>query len=183
VAAPARHWGWHQLHPAWAARLVADADLPRNALVLDVGAGEGALTALLLDAGHRVVAVELHPGRAALLRARFGADVIVVQADASALRLPRRGYHVVANPPFDVTTPLLRRLLQPGTRLLSAHLVLQEQAARRWSSAGAPGANRWLAVHDPMLGPRVPRHAFRPPPAVDARVLSLRRRAGATAPR
>jgi 23S rRNA (adenine-N6)-dimethyltransferase len=144
--------------------------------VIDVGAGDGALTAPLLDAGYRVIAVELHPARAAGLRSRFGPEVVVVQADAHALRLPRRGFHVVANPPFDVTTALLRRLLQPGGRLLSAHLVLQEQAARRWSSPDAPGAGRWWATHRPALGPRIPRRAFDPPPTVDTRVLSLHRR-------
>jgi hypothetical protein len=44
---------------------------------------------------------------------------------------------------LSVTTALFRRLLQPGSRLVSAHLVIQEQAARRWAGPTAPGYGRW----------------------------------------
>ena len=178
MAAPSRRWGWHQLTASWAQQLVADARIRPGDLVLDVGAGAGALTRPLLEAGARVIAVEAHPGRAAELRRRFGCEVVVVQADAADLRLPRRPYRVVANPPFAITTPLLRRLLQPGSRLLDAHLVVQEQAAHKWASRAAPAASRWQRTHRPSLGRRVPRNAFRPPPRVDTRILRIERATG-----
>lgn len=92
--------GWHQLSAQSAARLVSDAALPHGSLVVDIGAGTGAITRPLVDAGHQVVAVELHPGRARQLEQRFGSRITVVRADASDLRLPRRPFHVVANPPL-----------------------------------------------------------------------------------
>jgi len=173
--APPR-WGAHLLTSDWAERLVADAAIRRGACVLDVGAGLGALTAPLVDAGARVIAVELHPHRARALRDRFGRAVTVVETDARDLRLPRRPFAVVANPPFSVTAPLLRRLLQPGSRLVAAHLVLQDQVVRRWSSTAAPGYARWSRGFVAAPGRRVPRAAFRPRPAVDARVLRIARR-------
>lgn len=176
MAASRRQWGWHALDARWAERIVADAQIPPGAIVIDVGAGAGALTAPLLDAGARVIAVEAHPGRARYLRERFGASIVVVQADARDLRLPRRPYHVVANPPFSVTTDLLRRLLQPGSRLLSARLILQDQAAERWVAPTAPGARRWVRAFEVSLGIRVPRQAFSPPAHVSTRVLQIRRR-------
>lgn len=144
--------------------------------MLDVGAGTGALTAPLVAAGARVIAIELHPGRAAALRERFGSAVTVVRADASDLRLPKRPFHVVANPPFGVTTALLKRLLHPGSRMARADLVLDGRVARRWTQPDAPGAGRWVRDFDARLGPTVPRHAFRPPPPVDARILTITRR-------
>ncbi len=174
---PARRWGWHELDSRWAKWLVAEARVAPGAVVIDV-AGRGALTAVLVEASARVIAVEAHPGRARYLRERFAAAVIVVQADARDLRLPRRPYQVAANPPFGATTALLRRLLQPRSRLLSAHLVLQAQAATRWVGPGAPGAQRWRANFEVSLGRRIPRCAFRPPPLVDARVLMVQRRPG-----
>jgi 23S rRNA (adenine-N6)-dimethyltransferase len=176
VASPSRPWGLHLLDPLWAERLVTLAAVRPGDCVLDVGAGYGAITGPLVDAGARVIAVESHPRRAQVLRERFGRAVTVVQVDASDLRLPRRPFHVVANPPFAVTTSLLRRVLQPGTRLVTAHLVLQEQAARRWASASAPGAGRWGRTFDAHLGRSIPRRAFRPPPSVGARVLVVERR-------
>lgn len=178
MGAPSPRWGWHQLDACWAERLVTSASLSRGDLVLDVGAGLGALTEPLLAQGARVIAVELHPGRAQHLRERFGDRAVIVQADAGSLRLPRRPFHVVANPPFAVTTPLLRRLLQPNTRLRSAHVVLQDQAARRWVSRAAPGATRWTRTHTARLGPRIPRRAFTPRAPVDGRVLIIERHGG-----
>lgn len=169
-------WGWHELDARWAERLVAESGVGPGDWVVDVGAGTGAVTAPLLAAGAFVIAVEAHPGRARTLRRRFGTSVVVVEEDAADLRLPRRAYHVVANPPFAVTTALLRRLVQPGSRLQGACLVVQEQAARRWAGAGAPGAARWNRTFAPSLGPRVPRRAFGPAAPVAARILRLERR-------
>jgi 23S rRNA (adenine-N6)-dimethyltransferase len=177
VAGP-RRWGWHQLSAEWAERLVAEASIEAGDLVLDVGAGRGALTGPLLDAGARVVAIEAHPERAHYLRQRFGRRIVVVQADAGDLRLPRRPYHVVASPPFGVTGALLERVLQRGSRLRAAHMVLQEQAAVRWAGPAAPAAARWSATFVPSLGAKVPRRAFTPPPRVNARVLVIQRHRG-----
>ncbi|HEY1737473.1 MAG TPA: rRNA adenine N-6-methyltransferase family protein [Acidimicrobiia bacterium] len=178
MAPPVRRWGWHRLDPSWARRLVADAALAPHSLVVDCGAGDGVLTDALVRAGMRVIAVELHPARVAQLRDRFqryGDRVVVVQADVGSLRLPLRPYHVVANPPFGATSALVRRIVQRGSRLASAHIVLQEQAARRWCSPTAPGAQRWQHTFEAALGRPVPRAAFRPAPAVPCRVLVLQR--------
>lgn len=148
----------------------------RGDLVIDVGAGLGALTRPLLDRGATVIAIERHPGRAAALERELGDRVRVVRADAADLKLPRRPFHVVANPPYAITTPLLGRLLHPGSRLVSAHVVLQEATARRWAEGRAPGAGRWLRTHELALGVKVPRRAFTPPPPVDSRVLRIVRR-------
>ncbi len=147
-------------------------------LVLDIGAGTGALTLELVRVGARVVAVEAHPGRTAELRRRIGASdgVTVVWADAADLRLPRRPFHVVANPPFSVTSPILRRLLAPGSRLVGAHLVLQHHAVVRWTGPDAPAWHRWSRLWEATPGPRVDRSSFRPAPSVDCRILVIRRR-------
>ena len=146
-------------------------------LVLDVGAGLGALTAPLVRAGAQVVAVELHPQRVDRLRRRFvDAPVTVVRADAADLRLPSRPFRVVSSPPYNISTALLKRLLAPGSRLVSADLVLQRQVANRWARGDAQGANRWFRHYDPSIGLRLPRKAFTPPPHVDSAVLVLRKR-------
>lgn len=171
-----RRWGWHQLHPQWAATLVADAGVADGELVLDVGAGRGVVTAALVATGARVIAVEAHPGRAAHLRAHFGHDIVVVQADAADLRLPRRSFRVVANPPFAITSPLLQRLLHPSSRLERADLILQRQAAKQWAGDERRRAARWRRSFDLTLGRPIPRAAFTPRPTVDAQVLVVRRR-------
>jgi 23S rRNA (adenine-N6)-dimethyltransferase len=128
-------WGWHRLADSWADLLVADSGVGSGDLVVDVGAGTGALTAALADAGARVIAVEKHPGRARRLRERFAhRDVTVLEIDLADFRFPARPFSVVANPPFALTSTLMRVLTGRRSPLRSATLVLQRSAARRWAS-------------------------------------------------
>jgi 23S rRNA (adenine-N6)-dimethyltransferase len=171
-----RTWGWHPLDNTWAERVVDAARVRPGELVLDVGAGSGALTTPLIGAGARVLAVELHPGRAEGLRRRFHDEpVTVIQTDASDLRLPTRPFRVVASPPYGISAALLRRLLAPGSRLVAADLVLQRAVVNRYVAGRASGSDRWLRRYDASVGLRLPRTAFRPPPKVDSAVLVLRR--------
>ena len=148
--------------------MVAVAGVRPGELVLDIGAGEGALTAHLVRAGARVVAVELHPRRAGVLRERFP-GITVVQADAASIRLPGRPFRVVANPPYGISASLLGTLLAPGSRLVAADLVLQRAVVRKYAS---DAARRFSLT----AGLTLPRRAFLPPPHVDSAVLVVRRR-------
>lgn len=176
MAQPRQRWGWHQLTPKVAQQLVRDAHLPEGALVLDIGAGLGAITRPLIDAGCRVIAIELHPRRVEQLEVRFAGRATVVRVDAADLRLPRRPFHVVANPPYGITTAVLRRLLHPGSRLATAHLVLPDWAVQRWTAPKAPASQRWSQTFDVRPGRLIPRHAFRPPPKGSSQVLIIQRR-------
>ena len=148
--------------------MVAAAGVRPGELVLDIGAGEGALTAHLVRAGARVVAVELHPRRAGALRERFP-GITVVHADAASIRLPGRPFRVVANPPYGISASLLGTLLAPGSRLVAADLVLQRAVVRKYAS---DAARRFSLT----AGLTLPRRAFLPPPHVDSAVLVVRRR-------
>ena len=133
-------------------------------VVVDLGAGDGALTAPLERVGCRVLAVELHPRRATALRARFGGTrVAVVELDVGLFRWPGHPFRVVANPPYAGVNALVRRLLDVQ-QLRSADLVVAESAAR----------GLFRRHPDRLeLGPRVPRGAFRNRPPADARVLRM----------
>jgi 23S rRNA (adenine-N6)-dimethyltransferase len=156
---------------------VTDAAVRPGELVLDIGAGHGALTAELVERGARVIAVELHPARVRHLCWRFaGLPVTVVQADALSMRLPRRPFRVVASPPYAITGPLLRLLLAPSSQLTAADLVLQRAVARRYTGGRPAGPGRRRRQWRLQMGRSLPRRAFRPSPRVDSAVLVVRRR-------
>jgi 23S rRNA (adenine-N6)-dimethyltransferase len=128
-----------------------------------------------------VIAVEVDPRLARLLRRRFQSDgrVTVVEADGLSVALPPSPFRVVANLPFAITTPMLRRLLDdPGLALLAADLVVQRGfAVKRCSprpctllSAG------WLPWWQLTVERVLPPGCFQPPPSVESAILSARRR-------
>lgn len=174
----AQRWGWHCLTDAVAKEIVESAHLKPGDLVLDIGAGSGALTKHLALTGARVIAIELHPKRVAQLRRAFedSPNVKVVRADAFDLWLPRRPFYVVANPPFACMTSLMSQLLASHSRLLSARIVLQRTSARRYAN-GVVKASRQAQFHL-RIERLLPRSAFVPRPNTDAALLSIHRLSG-----
>jgi 23S rRNA (adenine-N6)-dimethyltransferase len=166
-------------------RLVAGLDLGPDDLVVDIGAGVGALTIPLARTGARVWAVEPDPDWAERLTAIVDRQALtdrvrVIPTTFERLRLPRTPYRVVANPPFGRTTTILSKLLDdPTAGPIRADLVLERAVARK-HAAEPPRALRtaaWSPWWEFELGMAVPRTAFRPRPSVDAAVLRIRRRA------
>lgn len=159
----------------------------RGDLVVDLGAGAGALTAPLVSAGARIVAVERDSARAGRLRRRFDdARVTVLEQDLLEVRLPRRAYRVVASIPFSITTPLLGRLLDPAAMCLERAALIVEWGAGRRVCAVRPCDPRilwWSARYELRIAGRVGAQSFSPPPRVDAAVLVAARRASPLVPR
>ena len=152
-----------------------------GSLVLDLGAGYGAITAALAGTGARVIAIERDPKLAARLRRRFAAQpgVRVAETDLRTIPWPGREFLVVANPPFAGTTGLARRLLgDAAVPLAGAELILAWGAAR-WLAAARPRDEEtawWAARYQIRLIGRVAAASFAPPPATDAAHLSIRPR-------
>ena len=179
TAAPSS--GVHHLSSQWViTSLVSAARLGPDDLVIDFGAGPGTLTAPLARTGSRVLAVERDARFVADLRRRFDdrPHVRVVHEDLRTVRLPRRAFAVVANIPFAVSTPLLRRLLTPATSGFShAELVVEWGLAKRLTARPRDLESAWWSCRFVLtLRRRVPAGCFTPSPRVDAAHLGVRRR-------
>jgi len=177
--APAR--GQHFLPRPLAADLVRHACVDVDELVVEIGAGRGALTAALAAQARAVVAIELDPRLARALRSAFVSHphVRIVEGDARSWRLPQEPFRALGNVPFAITNALLRHLLDdPIGTMTRADLIVQRGAAQK-RVADPPRSMRSLA-----WGPwwtfsmerHLPARCFRPPPRVDAALLVIRRR-------
>jgi 16S rRNA (adenine1518-N6/adenine1519-N6)-dimethyltransferase len=171
-------------------RIVAAAALQPDDHVLEVGPGRGALTAqLLASPAASVQAVELDRDLVAGLQQRFAAEPRFQLQSGDVLALPqlgdgeRRPTKVVANIPYNITGPLLERLVgrldrpvePPYQRLV---LLVQQEVARRisarpgQSSFSALSVRMQLLAHCRSVCP-VPPRCFQPPPKVQSEVISL----------
>lgn len=178
-----RSLGQNFLRPERARALIASAGLRPDELVVEIGAGRGALTLALAREPVDVIAVELDPVWCARLRRALDAvdarRVRVVHADFLSFRMPERPFRVIGALPFGRTTEICRRLFDdPSVPLERADLVVQWEVARK--RASQPPRTRLGASWAPWwrfeLTDRIAAQAFRPVPRVDAGVLVATRR-------
>ncbi len=155
--------------------------------VLEVGPGPGALTQRLARVARSVTAVELDERMIAVAgEVVAGApNVRFVRADALAVdlfALGPRPTRIVANLPYQITSPLLHRFLSDERRPPLVVVLVQEEVARRMAATPQERERSFLSVFtqafaEPRLVRRVPAGAFRPAPKVSSAVVALRVRA------
>ena len=159
-------------------------------VVLEVGPGLGSLTLGLLDAGARVVAVEIDPVLGAALPSTVAAyrpdatgRLRVVVADALRLsELPDpQPTALVANLPYNVAVPVVLELLELLPTLRTGLVMMQAEVAERLAAApggkayGVPSVKvAWYA--SARRAGAVPRSVFWPMPNVDSGLVRLTRR-------
>ncbi|WP_020133674.1 ErmE/ErmH/ErmO/ErmR family 23S rRNA (adenine(2058)-N(6))-methyltransferase [Streptomyces sp. 351MFTsu5.1] len=163
-----------------AARLADIAVSDREALLLEVGAGKGALTEHLAPRCRRLLAYEIDDRLVPTLTARFSAlpQVQVVAGDFLRARPPRTPFSVVGNVPFSRTSAVVDWCLR-APALTDATLLTQLEYARK--RTGDYGRWTLLTVlswprYEWRLVGRVGRYSFRPVPRVDAGIIRIERR-------
>jgi 16S rRNA (adenine1518-N6/adenine1519-N6)-dimethyltransferase len=186
-----KRFGQHWLTDATVLdRIVAAAELEEGERVLEVGPGRGALTERLLAAPIAALrAVELDRDLVAGLRERFGSDPRFTLVEGDALEVPLipedgpAPRTVVANIPYNITGPLLERLVgrldrphdPPYRRLV---LLVQQEVGERIRARPGSSAFSALSVRMQLLARctsvcAVPPRCFQPPPKVMSEVVRL----------
>jgi 16S rRNA (adenine1518-N6/adenine1519-N6)-dimethyltransferase len=138
---PKKSWGQHFLvHPHQARRLADALEVGAHDTVVEIGAGLGGLTVFLARAAARVVALELDPALARFLAAELFAEaprVAVVCRDVlefDFLALSRDAgapLKVAGNLPYQITSPLLFKLIGEAPALSRAVLMMQQEVGDR----------------------------------------------------
>lgn len=166
--------------------IVEAAELSAEDDVLEVGPGPGVLTAQLAARARSVTAVEVDERMTRVLRETLAdhENVKVVRADALEVDLfalaERRPTRIVANVPYQITTPLLERFIGDDRRPPLIVVLVQEEVARRIVATAASAKERgYLSVFvqsfaEARIVRRVPARAFRPAPKVGSAVVALR---------
>jgi 16S rRNA (adenine1518-N6/adenine1519-N6)-dimethyltransferase len=126
---PKKKWGQNFLrNPGAVEKIVAAIEPQPGETIVEVGPGEGVLTEKLIALGNQVIAIEIDPDLAATLRQKFGE--VILNGDALTAPLPARPFRAVGNLPYNVGTPILRRVIaDPNFR--RAVFMLQKEVADR----------------------------------------------------
>jgi 16S rRNA (adenine1518-N6/adenine1519-N6)-dimethyltransferase len=173
--------GQHFLRQASVLRRIAAACPHEDGQVIEIGAGQGALTKYLLEGAARVIAIEVDPRLADQLRKRFRDNSRLTVVEANVLRTDLSQWGpatVTGNLPYYITSPVLEKVLRLGELLRLAVLLVQKEVADRLTAE--PGSRnygyltvkvRLLARAETLL--RIPPTAFRPPPKVESALVRL----------
>jgi len=165
-------------------RIAESACGQRAPLVIEIGAGRGALTESLLERAGKVVAIEVDPVLVHYLRQKFrealdAGRLVLVESDILKTNLGEWGPAVIAgNLPYYITSPILERLFAARASWKLAVLLVQAEVAAR--IVAEPGSRDYgylsVLVQVQARAERlfeVPRTSFRPPPKVDSAVVRL----------
>jgi 16S rRNA (adenine1518-N6/adenine1519-N6)-dimethyltransferase len=170
------------IDPDVLARILEVADVQPDSTVVEVGPGLGVLTRALVQRAARVVAVEKDPELVDILRRALGdvANLELVIGDVLRFDPAQHGvqtpYQVVANLPYYVTSPTMRRFMEEVTRPQSMVLMVQREVAER--IVARPGEMSLLSVSvqfyaETRLAAIVPPEAFYPTPKVESAIVRL----------
>ncbi len=156
----------------------------RTPLVIEIGAGRGALTESLLERAEKVIAIEVDQVLVHYLRQKFrdaldAGRLILVESDILKTELAQWGRAVIAgNLPYYITSPILERLFAARGQWSRAVILVQAEVAAR--IVAEPGCRDYgylsVLVQAQARVERlfeVPRASFRPPPKVDSAVVRL----------
>ncbi len=168
-------------------KIIRLAQVEREDVVLEVGPGLGEMTLLLSQRAKRVIAIEIDPKLVEQLRIKFEGipnleilEADVLQCDFSSLfQQAGRPLKVVANLPYQISTPLLFRFIEEREKFSSLTLMLQKEVAQRLITS--PGSKEYgpLSIFVQRVAKVIIRFiikptAFFPPPKVDSALVEVK---------
>ncbi len=176
-----RPFGQHFLFdPNILKKIIAVSGVTKADTVVEIGPGLGTLTKFLSIFAGSVTAIELDKKLIGKLEDVFENDLNVQIIQGDAMKFPYEmiegSFRVVANIPYNITTPLIFKLLEFRDRMSSMTLLMQKEVARRITAP--PGSKEYgvLSISTqlytkPSMKFKVSRKAFLPPPKVDSAVV------------
>lgn len=161
--------------------MIAQANVCSQDLVLDLGAGKGALTSALYERANRVLAVEYDRKFIDILKRKFGAEknVKIIHEDILNIHLPKTPFSVVANIPYAITTPIMKMLLSnPSSYFQKGVIVMEKGAAKRFTSSVVKNdyVLAWRMWFDITYVKGISKSNFAPPPRVDSAMITINRK-------
>jgi len=161
--------------------MVKRAQIRTSDTVLDLGAGKGALTTILMQKAGKVLAVEYDAALVKILKQKTAGSLNtkVIHCDIMQFCLPKERFVVVSSIPYAITTPIMKKLLtNPASGLQRGIIVMEKGAARRFISRTIKDAYvlAWRMWFDINYVKDISRNFFSPRPKVDSAMVRIARK-------
>lgn len=169
-------------------KIIAAVNPQKDEIVIEIGAGRGALTEKLVESGANVIAIEFEREMISVLKERFGKaeNFQLIETDALKVdykNLDNRTSHLadcklVANLPYNISTAILQKLIEQREVFSELVLMFQREVAEKITAQVGNSERGFLSVlAQNYLEPEklfdVPPTAFRPAPKVWSSVIRL----------
>lgn len=163
-----------------ARKLIEMSSLTKDDLVMEIGAGKGIITAVLIQYCKNVVAFEIDDKLFGKLHETFKdtRNIKLVKESFLNYNLPLTGYKIFSNIPFNITSDIIRKLVTTEVPPVDTYLIVQSEAARKF--VGNPyGKETLFAI---LIKPRFTLEIihkftpadFNPSPRVDIVLLHIK---------
>ncbi len=162
-------------------RIIRAAELKKTDTVLEIGPGTGTLTIELAKTAQKVIAVEKDPKICQILKETLKnlKNIEIIQGDIlknQISNIKNQKYKVVANIPYYITSPLIRKFLEAENPPKLMVLMVQKEVAQRICSAPPEMNILALSVQfyaKPEIIGYVSKKSFWPKPKVDSAILRI----------
>lgn len=166
--------------------IVTSANLNQNDEILEIGTGAGTLTAIIANHTKRVITYEIDNSLKEYLIDKFAnttnvelnfEDIMKVPTDTIDAKFPN-GYHIVANLPYYITTPIIFKFLEESKKIKSLTIMVQQEVADRLvakentENYGAITASI-ACVGTAKIIKKINRRMFTPAPNVDSAIVQI----------
>lgn len=163
-------------------KIICAAEIKKNDTILEIGPGFGILTQALLAVGARVFAIEKDYQLVEKLKEVFGKNknLTIIHQDALLFDLSTfKNFKLVANLPFNIASPLLRKFLENPHPPQIMVVMVQKEVAEKITAQPGDSQRGVLTLSIEFYGQAeiiadVSKASFRPQPAVDAAIIKIK---------
>ncbi len=168
-------------------KIISAADIGENDLVIEVGPGIGTLTQAMAKKAGRVISVEIDKALVPILEELLSdydnveiinEDILKVDINDIISAYPGMTVKMVANLPYNITTPIIMNILEKHIPMESLTVMIQKEVAYRMNALPSTKDYGSLSLVTqyycrPYLVANVPQNCFMPRPNVDSAVIKL----------
>jgi 16S rRNA (adenine1518-N6/adenine1519-N6)-dimethyltransferase len=174
------------------AKIIAALHLKAGETVIEIGAGRGALTEILVESGANVIAIELERNMISVLQSRFAGQENFKLVESDALKIDYSSFilptsslklKLVANLPYNISTAILQKLIEQKDCFSEMVLMFQREVVERITARVGNSERGFLTILTEAyldaeklfdVSPR----AFSPAPKVWSAVVRLKPKSG-----